>query len=195
MGRTDPDGSGQVERAGEDMTGFVTRRKLAAAAGATAIGVSGMIAYAAWTSSGSGGGTVIAGNATAILVADATNSTTLYPDGKGDLVVKLTNNNPYAVEVTSIAQGALSSGSATAAAVSDNHANCTASTVTFTPPTLSGVVVAGNGGQYTVTLHNALSMSNDAENACQSATFTVPVIANAASTASTPAATSGSFGS
>jgi len=178
------------------MTRFITRKKIAAATAATALGVGGVIAYAAWTSSGSGSGTISAGNASALVVADAHSASTLYPNGTGDLVVTLTNNNPYNVSVTAIAQGALSSGSATPAAITvDNgHSSCNVSSVTLTAPALSGVVVGKNGGTYTLTLHNAVAMDNSAVDACQGATFTVPVVATAASSASAAASpNSGSF--
>jgi len=173
------------------MTRFVTRRKLAAAAATSALAIGGLVAYAAWTTSGSGTGSVAARSASALVVGDGTTSTTLYPNGKADLTVTLQNTNDYNVDVTSIAQGALVSGSASPVAVSDNHNGCTAADVTFTPPTVDFVI--GAHTTYTLTLTNAVSMSNSAEDACQGATFTVPVIANGASTASTPSATSGSF--
>jgi len=175
------------------MTRFVTRRKIAAAAGAATLATAGIVAYAAWTTSGSGTGSVAARHAAALIVGDGQTSTTLYPTGKADLVVTLQNTNDYNVEVTSIAQGALVSGSPSPVSVSDNHNGCTASTVTFTPPTVDFVI--GANTTYTLTLHNSVAMSNSAEDACQGATFTVPVIANGGSTGTTPSATSGSFGS
>jgi hypothetical protein len=173
------------------MTRFITRKKVGAAAAVTALGVGGMVAYAAWTSSGAGSGTIAARSASAVLVGDGAVVNTLYPTGKGDLVVTVQNPNDYAVNVTSLSQGALSSGSATPAAVTDNHSGCTATTVTYTPPTVNFVV--GPHATYTATLTGAVSMSNAAEDLCQGATFTVPVIAAGSSTASTPSATSGSF--
>lgn len=178
------------------MTRFITRKKIAAATAATALGVGGVIAYAAWTSSGSGNGTVSARSASALVVADATTATTLYPTGTANLVVTLTNNNAYNVAVTAISQGVLSSGAPTAAAITvdSNHSSCNVSSVTLTAPALSGVVVAGNGGTYTLTLHNAVAMDNTAADACQGATFTVPVVATAASTGSAASSpNSGSF--
>lgn len=167
------------------MTRFITRRKVAAATAATALGVGGVIAYAAWTSSGSGIGTVSARSASALVVADAHSAATLYPTGAADLLVTLTNNNAYAVSVSAITLGALASGSPTAAAITvdGSHSACNVATVTYTAPTITpdSIVVAGNGGTYTVTLHNAVAMSNLANDNCQNATFTVPVIATAAS--------------
>jgi hypothetical protein len=180
------------------MTGFITRKKIAAATAATAIGVGGVIAYAAWTSSGAGVGTVSARSASALVVADATTATTLYPTGKADLVVTLTNSNAYKVSVSAITLGALASGSPTAAAISadGSHSTCNVASVTYTAPTiaLDSIVVGANGGTYTVTLHNAVAMDNSANDNCQGATFTVPVVATAASSstaASSP--NSGSF--
>jgi hypothetical protein len=176
------------------MTRFVTRKKVAAGAAVAALGVGGMIAYAAWTSSGSGSGTVSARSASALVVADGSAVNTLYPTGKADLKVTLTNNNAYNVNVTSIVLGALASGSPTAAAISvdGGHSSCNVAEVTYTAPTITGLVVGANSTT-TVTLTQALSMSNNANDNCQGATFTVPVIANALSSAATPAPTAVSY--
>lgn len=176
------------------MTRFVTRKKFAAAAGVSALALGGLVAYAAWTTSGSGTGTVSARTASALIVGDGHSSTTLYPTGKGDLVVTLQNTNAYNVNVTSIAQGALVAGSASPVAVSDNTSGaCNTASVTFTPPAVNFVIAANS--TTTLTLHNAVSMDASANDGCQGATFTVPVIANGASTGSTPSATAVSFGS
>ncbi len=167
------------------MTRFITRKKVAAATAASAVAVGGVIAYAAWTSSGAGTGSVAARTASALVVADGHVANTLYPTGTADLVVTLTNNNAYNVSVSAITLGALASGSPTAAAISvdSGHSTCNVSTVTYSAPTITtdSLVVAGNGGTYTVTLHNAVAMANGANDNCQGATFTVPVLATAAS--------------
>src|SRR5437867_8484127 len=115
---------GHQGMAGDHMTRFITRKTVAAAAAATALGVGGVIAYAAWTSSGSGTGSVLARNASALVVADGLASNTLYPNGKADLIVRLTNNNAYNVNVSAITLGALASGSPTAISADGSHSSC-----------------------------------------------------------------------
>src|SRR4051812_49040696 len=79
------------------------------------------VAWAAWTADGTGNGYAKATTAVALTTSDASASTTaqLYPGGSGDVKVTINNPNPYAVNVTSISNGA---GSITADA---GHSGCT----------------------------------------------------------------------
>lgn len=168
--------------------GFISRKKVVAVAGVTTLAIGGIVAYAAWSATGSGSATVVAGHATDLGVADGSSSTLLYPNGSGDLVAVITNSNPYNVAVTGVSGGTIT--------VDSGNSGCNVGSVTFTAPTLtsSGIVVGGNGGTYTITLHNAMAMSNAANDSCQNATFTVPLTftgASSASAASSP--TNGSF--
>src|SRR2546423_7721588 len=137
------------------------------------LGLVGLV-YAAWTTNGTGSGYAKAGTAQPISTADvsATTSATLYPGVSGDVLIKLDNPNPYAVTVTAVT----GSGSITADA---GHSGCTTTGVTFTNQTgLSLVIPAKSGGVDGVlqtTLTGATSMSNASLNACQGATFTIPV--------------------
>src|SRR5947208_7523194 len=137
------------------------------------LGVVGFV-YAAFTTNGSGSGYAKAGTAQSLTTVDVSASTaaTLYPGVSGDVLVKFDNPNPYAVTVTAVT----GSGSITADA---GHAGCTTTGVTFTNQTgLSLVIPAKSGGVDGVlqtTLTGATSMSNASLNACQGATFTIPV--------------------
>ena len=137
------------------------------------LGLVGLV-YAAWTTNGTGSGYAKAGTAQSISTVDvsASTSATLYPGVSGDVLIKLDNPNPYAVTVTA----ATGSGSITADA---GHSGCTTTGVTFTNQTgLSLVIPAKSGGVDGVlqtTLTGATSMSNASLNACQGATFTIPV--------------------
>src|SRR5437764_10666968 len=143
---------------------------LAALAAITAVG----LVYAAWTSSGSGSAYSKAGTAQTLSTVDvsASTSATLYPGVSGDVLVKIDNPNPYAVTVTAV------TGSGTIAADA-GHSGCTTTGVTFTnQSSLSLSVPAKSGGVDGVlqtTLTGAASMSNASLNACQGATFTIPV--------------------
>ena len=151
----------------------IINRKLAVAVIAVAFAAVGLV-YAAWTTNGTGSAYAKAGSAQAISTIDVSASTTasLYPGVSGDVLIKLDNPNPYPVTVTAIT----GSGSITADA---GHSGCTTTGVTFTNQTgLSLVVPAKSGGVDGVlqqTLTGAASMSNASLNACQGATFTIPV--------------------
>jgi YbbR domain-containing protein len=148
-------------------------RKLAVAVIAALFAAVGLV-YAAWTTNGTGSAYAKAGTAQTIGTIDvsASSAATLYPGVSGDVLIKLDNPNPYAVTVTAVS----GSGSITA---DGGHAGCTTTGVTFTNQTgLSLVVPAKVGavnGTLQTTLTGAASMSNASLNACQGATFTIPV--------------------
>ncbi|WP_370945579.1 hypothetical protein AB5J62_41780 [Amycolatopsis sp. cg5] len=135
--------------------------------GVTAVALTGGIAYAAWSSTGSGSASAKAGTAqapttgvTAVTVGD------LYPGGKGTAKVLVNNPNPYPVKVTTIA-------GAGAATATGGSGTCSTTGVTFTTQTLSSPVAAN--GSATLTLADAVSMSTASDNGCQNAGFTIPV--------------------
>jgi hypothetical protein len=148
-------------------------RKLAVAVIAAVMATVGLV-YAAWTTNGAGSAYAKAGTASAIGTIDVSASTTatLYPGVSGDVLIKLDNPNPYAVTISAVT----GTGSITADA---GHAGCTTTGVTFTNQTgLSLVIPAKVGavnGTLQTTLTGAASMSNASLNACQGATFTIPV--------------------
>ncbi len=125
------------------------------------------VAFAAWTATGGGSGYTQATTAQALTTVDVSANTAdqLYPGGDGDVILRISNPNPYGVDVTSITgSGAILSGIAA----------CDASNgVTFTNQ--SGTWHVNAGSTTDVTLTNAAHMSNASVDACQGATFTVPV--------------------
>ena len=127
------------------------------------------LAYAAWTSSGSGSGYAKAGTAQQLTTVDVSANTTatLYPGSNGNVRIKIANPNPYPVRVTDVT----GNGAITADA---GHASCVTTGVTFTNQTGQSIDVAANGNTET-TLTNAASMSNASDNGCQGAVFTIPV--------------------
>lgn len=137
----------------------------------------GSIAWAAWTATGSGNATAKAQTASALTTVDVSASTpaTLYPGATGDTLVRISNPNPYPVQVT----GVTGSGTIT----SDQGAACNASTgVTYTNQTGLTLNVAAASAS-TFTLSNSVAMSNASDNACQGAVFTIPVTLSGASNA------------
>ncbi len=135
------------------------------------------LAYAAWTANGTGSGYAKAGSAQALTTNDvsATTVADLYPGASGNVKVEINNPNPYPVRVTAIA----GAGTITPDA---GHSGCSPTGVTFTNQTGLTIDIAASGTQ-AATLNNAASMSNASANACQGATFTIPVSLTGASNA------------
>jgi hypothetical protein len=135
------------------------------------------VGLSAWSLGGSGNGAAKATTASNITLADATAFTTadLYPGATGNLKLRATNPNPFPVRITAV------SGNGTI--TSDKGAACDASTgVTFSNQTGLTLDLAG-GATATLTVPNAVSMSNASDNSCQGAVFTVPVSLTAVSNA------------
>ena len=148
----------------------MTTRNRIIGAGVTLVVLAAVgLAYAAWTSSGSGSGYAKAGTAQQLTTVDVSASTTatLYPGSNGNVLIKVSNPNPYPVRVTSVT----GNGAITADA---SHPGCVTTGVTFTNQTGQSIDIAANSDNQT-TLTNAASMSNASDNGCQGAVFTIPV--------------------
>jgi hypothetical protein len=131
--------------------------------------LAGSIAFAAWTATGSGSGYAEAGVAQALTTVDVSASTaaTLYPGATGDVLVSISNPNPYPVTVTDVAGSGVID--------SDTTPACDASTgVTYTDQTGLSISVPA-GGATTVTLSGSAQMDNSSHTTCQGAVFTIPV--------------------
>ena len=127
-------------------------KKLTIGALFVGIALASSVAFAAWTTNGTGSGYAKATSAANLTTVDASGSTfanQLYPTGTGDLIVKITNTNSYQVTVTA-----------------SNTAG-------------SWVVPAGT--TQTFTLANKVAMSNASDNSCQGAVFTIPLSLQGAS--------------
>ena len=154
-------------------------RKLVFVLAAIVVLVLSSIVLAAWSTSGSGTGYAKAGTASALVIGDASASTTadLYPGATGAVQLKVTNNNSFPVRVTAVTKQA-------GAITSDKGAACNAATgVTFTNQTGLTLDLAANSTQ-TFTLANAVSMTNASDNTCQGAVFSIPVDVTGVSNAS-----------
>lgn len=150
---------------------FVVLALLLSAVAASAV-------IAAWVTNGTGPGYAKAQTSSNLTLGDASASTTadLYPGATGSVKLKVTNPNPFPVRITSVAKQA-------SAITSDKGAACDASTgVTFSDQTGLALDVAA-GATVTLTLANAISMSNASDNSCQGALFTIPVNVTGASNA------------
>lgn len=152
------------------------RRALGSGIALVVIAAAGLV-YAAWTTNGSGQAYSKATNSQALTTVDVSASTaaTLYPGANGDVLVRISNSNPYPVRVTGVA----GSGPITA---DTGHPACATTGVTYTDQTGLTIDVAA-GGQGSSTLTGAAQMSNASDNGCQGATFTIPVSLTGASNA------------
>lgn len=120
------------------------------------------VAYAAWTSSGTGSATTKAGTALAPVVAGGAVTTgLLYPGTSGTAVVTVSNPNPYPVTVTSIAP--------------NGAGTCGVSFVERFP----GAQLAANSAPVAIAF--SVSMAPNAPNNCQGASIDVPVVVTIAS--------------
>lgn len=146
------------------------RMRLASAMLLTLLTLASGVTYGSWSVTGTGNGYSKALTAQTLTVLDASASTTaqLYPGGTGDLVVKVTNPNPFAVTITGVSNA---SGSIT----SNKGAACDAATgVTYTNSTgLSQGIAAG--ATVTFSVVGKVAMSNTSDTTCQGGVFTIPI--------------------
>ncbi|MET9230405.1 hypothetical protein [Lentzea sp. NPDC003310] len=146
------------------------RKRTAVIAAVAIVAVGGGIAYAAWSSTGAGTGSV---TSTKELSSNITpvSGEGLYPGKTVSFVVEIDNPNAYPVQVTSISAGSslLTEG------------GCVAGTVTSTASAANpgGVIQPSQKGSYTL----QATMSANAADNCKSQTFTVPLTATLVSAA------------
>ena len=135
----------------------------------TGLGLGSGAAYAYFTASGSGSGPASVATLTNVTVTAATGTVTakLLPGGTGDVTLTVSNQNSFQVTLVKV----VANGPVTA---DSSHSSCTATGVTFNPPSSLNTTIASNGTT-TVTLPNAASMSTASSPGCQGAQFSVPV--------------------
>ena len=132
--------------------------------------ITAAVAYAAWTTSGTGPGKAKGGRLQALVVEQPTaDPAGLLPGStNGKLGLKVTNPASVPVTLTSVVPNG---------AITSSNGGCPASNVEFAPQTgLTIVLPAGSSQEIEV---GGMSMQAGAPNECQDVTFTVPVRANA----------------
>jgi hypothetical protein len=142
-------------------------QKTAIVGGAVATLMAGGVAFAAWTSTGLGSGTVTASSVADITV-DGNDVSGLFPTGTKDITVTVTNNNPYAVDLDSIVADSVTVDSASATAGCVVTGVVTADSGNYS---VSADRIAANGAfiQRDLTVH----MAANADDGCKGAIFTV----------------------
>lgn len=154
----------------------ITPKKLAASAALLAVAVGGL-AYAVWTSSGSGSGRAGAVTAVDLTVNAASGTADLYPGTtEGDVSFTITNTNPYPVTFTSMAPG----GAITNTVPGDATA-CPPANVTVTGATGLSLTVAADSTSPVLSIADVVSMDLAAPNGCQGKTFEIPMSLTGAS--------------
>ena len=140
-------------------------RAVLVAATALAVSAGSATAYAYFTASGSGGAAASTGALQTVTVAATagTPSGELVPGGNADVSLRVTNPNGFAVTLVSVT----GSGAITASN------SCSPTGVTFTDQT--GLSISIPSGTSQVHLSGAAAMSPASADACQGATFTIPV--------------------
>lgn len=154
----------------------VTKARFAivAVAGAGALVAGTGVAYAYWSATGTGTGVANAGTASVLTSGTATVNGTLYPGGSSTGSIVISNANPFAVKVTSVAFAA-------ATVTTTGTGTCSTTGVTFAPttaPTTSAplVVPARSGSSNgTVTFAYTATMDNTSSDGCQGAGFSSTV--------------------
>jgi hypothetical protein len=159
------------------LTLTIRRRTLLTVAALFMLAATG-IGIAAWSTSTSGNAYSKAATASAIVLSDASASTSgdLYPGGTGDLKLKVANPNSFPVRITAVS---LTSGGT----ITSNVAACNTGGTGVTLTNQSGLTLdlAANAAAAVLTISGAVNMSSSSNTNCQGAVFTIPVDVTAAS--------------
>ncbi|MEU0883472.1 hypothetical protein ABZ345_33105 [Lentzea sp. NPDC005914] len=145
------------------------RKRTAVIAAVAVVAIGGGVAYAAWSSTGSGSGSVGSTTSANSTISAVDGAGGLYPGHTVSYQVTINNPNSYPVRVTGISAGssALVNG-------------CAAGTVTSPAVTNpAGTIAAGQSGTYTL----QATMSAGATDECKSQSFSMPLTATLESAA------------
>jgi len=134
------------------------------------------VAFATWSVSGSGTGSALANTGQTVTlnaVALTSSSASLFPGGPaGNVYFTVTNPNPYAVKITSVAWGT---------PVSANPSACASSLISVdasAPTTGMSLTVPASGTSLPVQVNGVLDLSASATDTCQGNAFNVPITAS-----------------
>lgn len=140
----------------------------------------GGVAFAAWTSSGSGTGSAQSTTSIDSVIAPGTSAADLYPGATGSVTVTVSNPNPYPIVVNSISAGssALVNTTCVAGTVTTDARPNDAAGLSQTGGSVKTIAASGSG-TYTLVTH----MTTTALDSCKSQTFTVALTAAVTSNA------------
>jgi hypothetical protein len=173
------------------MRKFTKRSAAIATAAVVAVGGAGA-AYAAWLLNGGGTGAAAAGNAQGLILRDINNpgpgddvtvSPAFFPGSTNNVAFTVENPNPFPVRITSIV---LTVGDSNKRTCPTGNVAVNSGAPLPAGPDLLIPAKSGNvNGAAAINYVGALSMSEDAADGCQGASFpiTVALSANSAATA------------
>jgi hypothetical protein len=146
------------------------RARIITTAGIAVAVIGAGVAWAAWSSSGSGSGHVTSTTSIDSTISPGDGSAALYPGAVASYTVTIDNPNDYPVKVDSISAGA-----------SDEVNGCTAGSVVSEAVTAPGSPSIEPHGKraYSITVR----MVADPSDACKGQTFTLPLTATLSSAA------------
>lgn len=149
-----------------------------AAAVALLVGVGGGTAVAYLSASGTGSGAASVGKAGKLVVLYASGTTTsdLYPGGTADLLLKLKNPNTFPVTIVGISEGTgeVQVDNSGHSDGTDHGNDCTAENAGVSANTKT-VSITVTPGYQTVHVATGAHMATTSANACQGASFHIPV--------------------
>lgn len=149
-------------------------QKISIVGGTVGVLMAGGVAFAAWTSTGSGHNDVTAGGSSDLTVTVGTASG-LFPTGHQSIDVTVANQNPYPVTLTGIKLHSITVDSAHAADGCSVDGIVGATDATTANDRLAKQGDLGDSVKKTF----SVSMGADAANGCKGATFTVTYNASA----------------
>ena len=154
-------------------------QKTAVVGGSVVALMAAVVAFAAWTSTGSGEGSATADYTSSDLVVTVGGVSGLYPTGEFDVPFTVTNNNDYDVTLASVTLDSVTVDAA------HGTAGCAASSVVSAATGPSGSLVdtdvATKDGTPTASRNFPITMLNSASEACKGAVFTLTLTASGAS--------------
>jgi hypothetical protein len=155
----------------------IKKRWFAAGVAVASLAAGGGIAYAVWSASGTGAGSagaIVAQPLTVNAQSISGPGASLYPGGPaGRVYFSVTNPNPYAVTITTLAWGTPSSLTPT------NCANSNISIDTGAPTSVS-LAVPANATSAVFQINGVLDLAHSAPDGCQGVQFNVPVTVSGA---------------
>jgi len=174
-------------------------------AGGTAYAATNWIVGLNGSSSGAAQSATVS-NLTIAAVATPSAANVLYPGGSGDVVLTITNPNPYPVTITAVNLPTSTTYATgyTTSALTTTQTGCLATTpsdviwgysttTSGSTHALTTALTVGASGQpnnpLTVTLNNDASMTNAAPAACESTYFSMPALTGVTATGGSATAT------
>lgn len=152
--------------------GFISRKKVAAAAAVATVAMGGVVAYAFWTTTGAGSGSANAASSNGTVTLYASFAPGIYPGGTESVSFTADNGGATDLEVRTIHLASVS--------VDSGHSSCVVGDFSMADVTSNTVVPHASTG-YALTGSGSLVYVNDpvnSQDACKGATITLNLTSN-----------------